>query len=118
MRERVDQLLLHAIGGAQMKFALQVVEHVDCARLGAGQLHCFGDDGREDGFQIERRVHRLRDLAERTQFADRAAKLVGALAQFVEQPRILDGDDGLAGEARDQRDLLVGKGTDFLADRG
>ena len=26
------------------------------------------------------------------------AEVVGALAQFVEQPRILDGDDGLGGE--------------------
>ena len=39
-------------------------------------------------------------------------------AQFVQQSRIFDGDDGLAGEARDQRDLLVGKGTNFLAVHG
>ena len=31
------------------------------------------------------------------------------LAQLVEQPRVLDGDDGLSGEVRDQRDLLVGE---------
>ena len=45
----------------------------------------------------------------------RLAEVVGALAQFVEQPRVLDGDDGLGGEVRDQLDLLVGEGTDFLA---
>ena len=39
-------------------------------------------------------------------------------AQFVEQPRVLDGDDGLVGEVRHQRDLLVGEGTDFLARQG
>jgi hypothetical protein len=39
----------------------------------------------------------------------------GALAQFVEQPRILDGDDGLGSEVRDQRYLFVGEGPDFLA---
>ena len=38
--------------------------------------------------------------------------------QLVEQPRVLDGDDGLGGEVRDQLDLLVGKGTDFLAVNG
>ena len=31
-------------------------------------------------------------------------------AQFVEQPGVLDGDDGLGGEGRDQLDLLVGEG--------
>ena len=39
----------------------------------------------------------------------------GALPQFVEQPRVLDGDDGLGGEVLDQLDLLVGEGTNFLA---
>ena len=38
-----------------------------------------------------------------------------ALAQFAEQARILDGDDGLGGEVRDQRNLLVGEGVNLLA---
>ena len=29
--------------------------------------------------------------------------------QFVEQPRVLDGDDGLGGEVLDQLDLLFGE---------
>ena len=36
---------------------------------------------------------------------------VRALAQFAEQPRVLDGDDGLGGEVLHQLDLLVGKGA-------
>ena len=36
-------------------------------------------------------------------------------AQLVEQPRILDGDDGLRGEVLNQLDLLVGEGPNFLA---
>ena len=40
------------------------------------------------------------------------------LAQFVEQPRVLDGDDGLSGEVLDQFDLLVGEGTNFLTVQG
>ena len=36
-------------------------------------------------------------------------------AQLVEQPGILDGDDGLIGEVRDQFDLLVGERADLLA---
>ena len=96
MGQRVNQLLIHAVGGAQMKFALHIVEDVDRAGLGAGELHRLGDDGGQHGFEIERRVHRLRHFAERAQFPDRAAKLVGALAQLVQQSRVLDGDDGLA----------------------
>ena len=46
------------------------------------------------------------------------SEIIGALTQFVEQPRILDGDDGLSGEVPDQFDLLVGEGTDFLAGQG
>ena len=42
------------------------------------------------------------------------AQIVGALAQFVEQPRILDGDDGLRGEVRHKLDLLVGEGRTSL----
>ena len=36
-------------------------------------------------------------------------------AQLVEQPRVLDGDDGLGGEVLDQLDLLVGEGPNLLA---
>ena len=45
----------------------------------------------------------------------RLGQIVGALAQLVEQPRVLDGDDGLGGEVRDQLDLLVGERPNFLA---
>src|SRR5262249_8061374 len=37
------------------------------------------------------------------------------LAQLVEQPCVLDGDDGLGGEVFDQLDLLVGEGPHLLA---
>ena len=39
-------------------------------------------------------------------------------AQLVEQSRIFDSDDGLGGEVRDELDLLIGKGTNFLAKQG
>ena len=115
MRQRLDQLLVHAVGGAQPKLALGVVENVDRTRLGAGELRRLGDDGREHGFEVEGRVHRLRYLTKRAQFADRSAELVGALAQLVEQPRILDGDHRLVGEGSHQIDLLFGEWPDLLA---
>ena len=37
------------------------------------------------------------------------------MTKFVEQPRVLDGDDGLSGEVLYQLDLLFGEGTNFLA---
>ena len=37
------------------------------------------------------------------------------LPQFIEQPRVLDGDDGLGGEVLHQCDLLVGERPHFLA---
>src|SRR5262249_23000525 len=41
--------------------------------------------------------------------------LLQRLAQLAQQPRVLDGDDGLIGEALDQLDLFVGKCQDLLA---
>ena len=42
-------------------------------------------------------------------------QFIRAGPQFVEQPRVLDGDDRLGGEVRDQLDLLVGERANFLA---
>ena len=39
-------------------------------------------------------------------------------AQFVEQPRVLDGDDGLGGKVLNQLDLLIGEGPDLLPING
>ncbi len=41
-------------------------------------------------------------------------EIVGALAQLVEQPRVLDGNHGLGGEIQYQCDLLVGEGSHLL----
>jgi len=45
----------------------------------------------------------------------RFGKIVRALAQLIEQPRVLDSDDGLGGEILHQRNLLAWKWADFLA---
>jgi hypothetical protein len=44
--------------------------------------------------------------------------LLQRFAQLVEQPRVLDGDDGLPCEIADQLDLLVGEGAYFLSKDG
>ena len=47
-----------------------------------------------------------------------SVRSVGALTQFVEQPRVLDSDHRLGGKVRHQRDLLVGERTHLLAIHG
>src|SRR5262249_43974902 len=64
-------------------------------------------------------------LEHRLQFARRAADdlqdlrgrrlLLQRLPQLIEQASILDGNDGLLGKAREERDLLVGERANFLA---
>ena len=96
-----------------MKFALQMIEHVDRTGLGAGELHCLGDDRGQHRLKIERRVHRLRHFAKRPQLLDRAAELIGALAQFVQKPNVLDGDGCLVREGLDQSHLLIRERPDL-----
>src|ERR1700722_10153655 len=66
----------------------------------------------EDGLE-----HRLQ-LTGRTrydaQYLGSRGLLLQRLPQLVEQPRVLDGDDGLGGEIRHQLDLFVGEWTYFL----
>src|SRR5215472_13560712 len=97
-----------------MKLALQSVEYVNRPGVCAGKLHRLGDDRGEHGFEIERRVHRLRHFSKRALFLDRAAKLPGPLAQLVQQTSILDGDDCLSGEVLHQRNLLIIERAYFL----
>jgi hypothetical protein len=45
MSQRLNQLLIHAVCGVQMKFALPIIEHVNRASLGSGELYRLGNDG-------------------------------------------------------------------------
>jgi hypothetical protein len=95
---RRDHIVAHAERGAQPELLLLLVEHVDRACFGAGNLRRPRDDGIEHGLEIERRVDRLGDLAERAQLLDRAREFTGAGTQFIEQPCTKDQETlGLAG---------------------
>ena len=59
----------------------------------------------------------LQHLDGRGLLLQRLGKIVGALAQLAEQPRVLDGDDGLGGEVLQQIDLLVGERPNLLASK-
>jgi len=63
----------------------------------------------EHGLQIEGRA------ADHLKHVGGRGLLLQRLAQLVEQTRVLNGDDGLGGEVRDQIDLLVGKRANLLA---
>ena len=70
------------------------------------------DEGLQHGLQIECRA------ADDLEHVGGGGLLLQRFAQFAEQPRVLDGDDGLGGEILHQRDLLVGEWTNLLAENG
>ena len=81
----------------------------DRCHVGFAQPRRRFDQRVEHGLQIERRA------ADDLEHVGGGGLLLQRFAQFVEQPRVLDGDDGLRGEVRDQLDLLVGERAHLLA---
>src|SRR5262249_24202285 len=71
------------------------IDDVDGSSLRARQLHGLGDDGGKDHSEIERGVHRLRHLAERTQLPPRLPALMTARFQLVRAPLPLFSQAGL-----------------------
>ena len=59
-----NQLVAHAKGRTEL-IPLSLVEHIDRARLGPGNLRRLGDDNVEHRLQIEGRVDCLGDLPKR-----------------------------------------------------
>src|SRR5262245_14635681 len=62
-----------------------------------------------------RTADHLENLGRRGLLLQGLGQIIGALAQLVEQPCVLDGDNSLRGKIRHQFDLLVGEWPDFLA---
>src|SRR6516165_8362933 len=79
------------------------------AELGFADAHCVFQRGPKYRLQFARR--RTNDAQD---FRRRRLLLQG-FPQFVEQPRVLDGNDGLRGEVLDQLDLFVGEGLNLCA---
>src|SRR4029079_17170051 len=79
------------------------------------QLRSRLDKSVQHGLQIERRTaDDLEHVGGCSLLLQRFGKIVGALAKFVEQARILDGDYGLRCELLEQRDLLFGEALALL----
>src|SRR5580704_12273523 len=69
------------------------------------QLRCRCNQRIEHLLQIECRA------ADNLENVGCGRLLLQRLSEFVEQPRVLDGDDGLGREVLDEFDLLVSEGT-------
>src|SRR5262249_22257604 len=76
--------------------------------LGIAEM-CGGLDER-----IENRLELGNRAADDVEHVGGGGLLLERFAQLVEQPDVLDGDDGLGGEILDQLDLLVGEWPDLL----
>src|SRR5262245_20585977 len=76
--------------------------HVGLAQPGGGL-----DQRVEHGFEIERRA------ADDLEHIGGGGLLLEGLAEFVEQPGVLDRDDGLIREGLDHRELLGGEGSNL-----
>ncbi len=74
------------------------------------QLRCRYDQCVEYCRQVESRA------ANHLEHVGGGGLLLQRFAQLAEQPRIFDGDNGLCGEVRYQRDLLVRERPDFLVE--
>ena len=85
----------------------QVAEYIDRPRIGARKLHRLGYDGFEHRLEIQRRINRLANLAERLQLANGFCKLACPRLHLVEQPHVFDRDHRLVGEGREELDLFV-----------
>ncbi len=74
------------------------------------------DDGVEDRLHVRRRAADDAEHLGRCRLMfQRFAQFCVALAELLEQPDVLDGDDRLVGEGFEERDLFIGKRTDFDA---
>ena len=86
------------------------LESEQSAEIGLANSHSVLQHGLEHRLQL---AGRTRDDAQhlrcRGLLLQRLGEIVGALAQLVEQPRVLDRDDRLVGEILQQRDLLLGE---------
>ncbi len=74
------------------------------------------DDGVEDRLHVRgRAADDAEHLGRRRLMLQRLAQFCVALAEFLEQPHVLDGDDGLVGEGFEQSNLLFGERTNLRA---
>ena len=107
----LQQLLRHPMTRLEPELLGCLVVLVDQSAGGPGELHRAAHDRVQDGREIEGRADRPADGAQGLQLLHRSRQISGPGLQFLEQPDVLDRDDGLVGEGLDEVDLLVGEGS-------
>ena len=101
--EGLDEIRVVVVGRAQLEMLGRLVVLVDRAAGIPDQLTGARDDRVEHRLDVECRTEGLTDLAQRGQLPDRPRQLACPRLQLLEQPHVLDGDDGLVGEGLEQR---------------
>src|SRR5262249_13929120 len=92
------------------------LEQHQIAELGMAKLDCLFEHGLKYGSKLTGRARNgLKHIRRRRLLLQSFGQIAGTLAQLFEQPSVLDGDDGLAGEAGKQLGLLVAERADLLA---
>jgi hypothetical protein len=92
------------------------VAAIDISKRSAADADGILEHSCKNWLKIARRAaDHLKNLRRRRLLLQRFGQIGSALAQLIQQPRVLDGDDRLTGEVRHERDLFVGKRTNFLA---
>ena len=101
------------VGREAQPFALA---HEEDRVEGITQVTCRFGQRVEHLMQIEcRAADNLENIGCGGLLPQRLRQIVGAFAQFPEQPRILDGNNCLLGEVAEQLDLLVSERADLLS---
>src|SRR5262249_30283299 len=93
------------IGCAQKELFRLLVVFVNRPAVGPAQLDCMGNDSRQHGFKVECGADRLTNFAQCFQLTDRLHQLPRPCFQFLEQPHVLDSDDGLVSVGFEKLDL-------------
>ena len=104
----LDELQRHSIIGGKLK--MRTLRAKDTSHLRIAQTGGRRDQCIEHGLEIECRA------ADDLEHVGGGSLLLQGFTEFVEQTRVLDGDDRLRGEVLDQLDLLVGERADLLAE--
>src|SRR5262249_10866691 len=78
------------------------------AELGFADARRVGENGLKHRLKVPRRTRNyLENLRRRCLLFQGFGKIARALAQFIEQPHVLDGDRGLVGEGLEQCNLSL-----------
>src|SRR6516164_7867189 len=91
------------------------VPAVNIPEGGIADARGFFQHGVKYGLRIARRTaDNLKHLRGRGLLLQRVAEVGCSLTQFVEESRVLDGDDGLGGEVSYEFNLLIGEKAHLL----